>query len=105
VRVESPRGSIEVRARIGPVMEGAVFAPFHYGHFDPDGTAPDPHRRQANALTMTDWDPVSKQPTFKTAACQVTRIDPPEGASRPDAAPAGTDAAVELVDGFLSERS
>jgi len=77
VRVESPRGSIEVRARIGSVMEGAVFAPFHYGRFDPDGTSPDPDRRQANALTMTDWDPVSKQPTFKTAACQVTRVDPP----------------------------
>jgi hypothetical protein len=25
-------------------------------------------------LTMTVWDPVSKQPYFKTAACRVTRV-------------------------------
>ena len=74
VLVESPRGAIEVRARIGPVMEGAVFAPFHYGHWDPTGLCPDAETRQANELTMTVWDPVSKQPTFKTAACQVTRV-------------------------------
>lgn len=74
VRVESPRGAIEVRARIGRVMEGAVFAPFHYGHWDPAGTAEDADARQANELTMTVWDPVSKQPVFKTAACQVTKI-------------------------------
>ena len=36
MRVESPRGAIEVRARVGQVMPGAVFAPFHYGHWDPD---------------------------------------------------------------------
>jgi len=74
VHVESPRGAIEVRARIGPVMAGAVFAPFHYGHWDPTGLAPDAEHRQANELTMTVWDPVSKQPTFKTAACQVTKV-------------------------------
>jgi anaerobic selenocysteine-containing dehydrogenase len=75
VRVESPRGAIRVRARIGPVREGAVFAPFHYGHWDPSGEAPDAEHRQANELTMTVWDPVSKQPLFKTAACQVTKVD------------------------------
>jgi anaerobic selenocysteine-containing dehydrogenase len=74
VHVESPRGAIEVRARIGSVMEGAVFAPFHYGRWDPTELAPDAEHRQANELTMTVWDPVSKQPTFKTAACQVTKI-------------------------------
>jgi anaerobic selenocysteine-containing dehydrogenase len=73
VRVESPRGAIEVRARIGAVMQGAVFAPFHYGHWDPSGLAPDAAHRQANELTMTVWDPVSKQPYFKTAACRVTK--------------------------------
>jgi anaerobic selenocysteine-containing dehydrogenase len=89
VRVESPRGAIEVRARVGNVMTGAVFAPFHYGHWEPE-TAPDSgadqpegHRdanhRLANELTMTVWDPVSKQPTFKTAACQVTRTRDGEG--------------------------
>ena len=71
VDVRSPRGAIRVRARIGPVMAGAVFAPFHYGRWDPTGLAPDAEHRQANELTMTVWDPVSKQPTFKTAACEV----------------------------------
>jgi anaerobic selenocysteine-containing dehydrogenase len=75
VRVESPRGAIEVRARIGDVMPGAVFAPFHYGHWDPGQlSAADREHRQANELTMTIWDPVSKQPTFKTASCQVTKL-------------------------------
>ena len=45
VRVESPRGAIEVRARIGRVMQGAVFAPFHYGHWDPDDVTDADHRR------------------------------------------------------------
>jgi hypothetical protein len=30
--------------------------------------------RAANELTMTVWDPVSKQPVFKTAACRVTKV-------------------------------
>ena len=46
VRVESPRGAIEVRARLGRVMPGAVFAPFHYGHWDPDDLAPTPTTAQ-----------------------------------------------------------
>lgn len=74
VRVESRRGTIEVRARVGNVMPGAVFAPFHYGDWDVSSLAPADHSRQANELTMTVWDPVSKQPCFKTAACRVTRI-------------------------------
>lgn len=74
VRVESPRGHIEVAARIGRVREGAVFAPFHYGYWDLDGAGPDGTARAANELTMTIWDPVSKQPLFKTAACRVSRI-------------------------------
>lgn len=87
VRVESPRGAIEVRARIGQVMPGAVFAPFHYGHWDPDTLAPDGtndepadrDHRLANELTMTVWDPVSKQPYFKTAACSVTKVRDGDG--------------------------
>ena len=79
VRVESPRGAIEVRARVGQVMEGAVFAPFHYGHWDPSGSAPDAGHRLANELTMTVWDPVSKQPYFKTAVCRVTRLGDGDG--------------------------
>lgn len=81
VRVESPRGAIEVRGRVGQVMEGAVFAPFHYGHWDPTGLAPDAEHRLANELTMTVWDPVSKQPYFKTAACRVTKVRDGDGPS------------------------
>jgi predicted molibdopterin-dependent oxidoreductase YjgC len=94
VRVASPRGAIEVRARIGPVTEGAVFAPFHYGHWDPTGRAPDADHRQANELTMTVWDPVSKQPSFKTAACRVTRLRAGDGP-----APAPTNTASAPVSG------
>ncbi|MEZ0580549.1 molybdopterin oxidoreductase family protein [Nocardioides sp. MH1] len=88
VEVRSPRGKIEVRARIGRVMAGAVFAPFHYGSWDLDDIAPGQQHRQANELTMTVWDPVSKQPYFKTAACRVTKL---ESGDRP--APAPTTAA------------
>jgi anaerobic selenocysteine-containing dehydrogenase len=87
VRVESPRGAIEVRARVGQVMPGAVFAPFHYGAWDPAG-ADAGQPRQANELTMTVWDPVSKQPYFKTAACRVVKIRDGDGP-----APAPTTAA------------
>ena len=81
VRVESPRGRIEVRARIGDVMPGAVFAPFHYGRWDPGDLVPDTDSRLANELTMTVWDPVSKQPYFKTAACRVIRLRDGKGPS------------------------
>ena len=79
VRVESPRGAIEVQARVGQVLEGAVFAPFHYGSWDLDHLAPDQQHRQANELTMTVWDPVSKQPYFKTSACRVRRLRAGDG--------------------------
>ena len=57
-------------------MPGAVFAPFHYGHWDrPTGWRRTRGTALANELTMTVWDPVSKQPYFKTAACRVTRVE------------------------------
>ncbi|MFH9818231.1 molybdopterin oxidoreductase family protein [Streptomyces sp. NPDC017230] len=79
VRVESPRGAIEVRARVGRVRPGAVFAPFHYGTWDLADVTPDDDSRQANELTMTIWDPVSKQPYFKTAACRVRKVRDGDG--------------------------
>jgi predicted molibdopterin-dependent oxidoreductase YjgC len=98
VRVESPRGAIQVRARVGQVMPGAVFAPFHYGSWDLDGLTPvsrSDQSRQANELTMTVWDPVSKQPYFKTAACRVTKIadahGPAPAPTTTASAPAGDD--------------
>jgi len=70
VRVTSRRGSVSAPARLGGVRPGVVFVPFHYGYWDrPDAQ---PHRA-ANELTMTAWDPVSKQPLFKVAAVNVAR--------------------------------
>ncbi len=47
--------------------------PFHYGYWDtPGGHEPaNGAGRAANELTITDWDPVSKQPLFKTSAARV----------------------------------
>jgi hypothetical protein len=47
-----------------------VFAPFHYGYWD---TSDGEHLRAANELTITAWDPVSKQPLFKVAAVRVVK--------------------------------
>ncbi len=74
-------------------MPGAVFAPFHYGHWDPDDLAPEIDHRLANELTMTVWDPVSKQPYFKTAACRVTKVRDGDG---PSPAPTTTASAPAL---------
>jgi anaerobic selenocysteine-containing dehydrogenase len=61
VRVESLRGAIEVPARLNGIRPGAVFVPFHYAS------------QAANELTITAWDPVSKQPLFKLAAVRVRK--------------------------------
>ncbi|MFD7658765.1 molybdopterin oxidoreductase family protein [Actinosynnema sp. NPDC059797] len=71
VRVESPRGRVEAPARIGRGRDGVVFVPFHYGYWDGGGKA---HVRAANELTLTEWDPVSKQPLFKIGAARVSRL-------------------------------
>jgi anaerobic selenocysteine-containing dehydrogenase len=73
VEVATPRGAIQVQCRISGIRDGVVFVPFHYGYWDCAPTA-DGHHRAANELTITDWDPVSKQPVFKTAAAQVRWI-------------------------------
>jgi anaerobic selenocysteine-containing dehydrogenase len=75
VRVESPRGAVEVPVRVTAVREGVVFVPFHYGYWDAgNGDRPNGHPRAANELTMTVWDPVSKQPLFKAAKVRVTKV-------------------------------
>jgi ferredoxin-nitrate reductase len=71
VRVRSPRGTIEGPARLGGIRAGLVFVPFHYGYWDGGNGS---HRRAANELTITAWDPVSKQPMFKLAAVAVERV-------------------------------
>ncbi|MDQ4003343.1 MAG: nitrate reductase [Actinomycetota bacterium] len=84
VRVESPRGQLEARARLSGIKKGVVFAPFHYGYFDtPEGASPNGHPRAANELTITDWDPASKQPLFKIGAVKVTKIADAEGEPAP----------------------
>jgi ferredoxin-nitrate reductase len=79
VRVSSPRGAVEAQARISGIRAGVVFIPFHYGYWDTEGgDKPNGRPRAANELTITAWDPVSKQPIFKTAAVQVVRLAPGE---------------------------
>jgi anaerobic selenocysteine-containing dehydrogenase len=72
VVVESPRGHIEVKARVCDVRPGVVFAPFHYGYWDVrrDGAPTKDESRAANELTITDWDPVSKQPVSRSPPCR-----------------------------------
>jgi ferredoxin-nitrate reductase len=75
--VESPRGSVTAPAKLTGKRRGAVFVPFHYGYWDtPNGDGPDGEGRAANELTMTIWDPVSKQPLFKTAAVRISKANP-----------------------------
>ncbi len=65
--VTSRRGRVVVRARIADIKAGTVFIPFHYGSADvEDATA-------ANELTVTAWDPVSKQPYLKFAAVAIRK--------------------------------
>jgi ferredoxin-nitrate reductase len=80
VAVESPRGRVEARARLCGIREGLVFIPFHYGYWDePEGSEPNGRPRAANELTITRWDPVSKQPLFKVAAVRVEKLADAEG--------------------------
>jgi ferredoxin-nitrate reductase len=75
VRVKSARGEVEGPARITDIRPGAVFVPFHYGYWDEGSAAPNDARpRAANEMTITAWDPVSKQPLFKLAAVAVRRV-------------------------------
>ena len=76
--VASSSGSLRARARLTGGREGSVFVPFHYGYWDWDTE----EGRAANELTVTIWDPVSKQPLFKShTPVRVTRIDDGEGPS------------------------
>jgi anaerobic selenocysteine-containing dehydrogenase len=98
VRVEAPRGSLEARARISGIKEGVVFAPFHYGYFDSDGPGGRP--RAANELTITEWDPASKQPLYKVGAVKVTKVADAGGTPAP--APTTT-ASAPASDGSVQE--
>jgi hypothetical protein len=68
VVVETKRGRITVAAKIGGILRGHLFVLFHYGYWDQPG-----HARAANELTLSEWDPVSKQPYFKYAAARMEK--------------------------------
>jgi anaerobic selenocysteine-containing dehydrogenase len=83
-QVTTRRGEVQARVRVCDIRRGVVFLPFHYGYWDtPGGHEPQEHGRAANELTLTDWDPVSKQPIFKTAACAVHKVSDGAGAASP----------------------
>lgn len=85
--------------RIGNMLPGHVFVPFHYGYWDDDD---DEHARAANELTVTEWDPVSKQPHFKFAAVSVSRIDPNgAGESLSDVLAGAKETVVEMKDALV----
>ena len=67
VRVGSRRGVVELQATLTDIIPGHLFIPFHYGNAE----AVEP--TAANELTLTDWDPVSKQPQFKCAAVWIQK--------------------------------
>ena len=68
VEVTSRRGKVVETAKIGGILPGHVFIPFHYGYWDNPGRS-----RAANELTITEWDPVSKQPHFKYSAVKIEK--------------------------------
>ncbi len=85
--------------------------PCHYGYFDgPDGASPDGRPRAANELTITEWDPVSKQPLFKAGAVRVTKVADADGSPAPaptntGSRPAGSGSVPETVGGGEAEAS
>ncbi|MBN1093207.1 molybdopterin-dependent oxidoreductase [Blastococcus sp. TML/M2B] len=88
LELRTPRGRVEAKLRISGIRPGVLFLPFHYGYWDePGGHEPDGFGRAANELTLTDWDPCSKQPIFKTAAAAADRLGSGDG---PSAAPTTT---------------
>lgn len=96
VEVSTPRGSIVCATRLSGVRDGVLFVPFHYGYWDAYGDAADQgHHRAGNELTLTDWDPVSKQPIYKTAAARLR----PVRARTDGAVPAPTTTASAPVNG------
>ncbi|MEG3437269.1 nitrate reductase [Pannus brasiliensis CCIBt3594] len=69
IEVVSRRGRAIEKARVGDIEPGVVFIPFHYGYWDDPGRP-----RAANELTITEWDPISKQPHFKYAAVRIRKV-------------------------------
>ena len=68
-RSSSRRGKVRAPARIGDIMPGHLFMPFHYGYWDDAGPP-----RAANELTLTELGPGQQ-----AAALQVRRRQGGEG--------------------------
>ncbi|WP_182880207.1 molybdopterin oxidoreductase family protein [Microbispora sp. H10949] len=83
VRAESPRGALEAVARLSGVRPGAVVLRL-------DGRS-EAVARAAAELTLTSWDPVSRQPLRTAVAVRLVRVAPRPGE------PAGALTAVEGV--------
>ncbi len=84
MQIETPRGTVSAKARICGIRRGVAFLPFHYGYWDrPSGSEPDGLGRAANELTLTDWDPCSKQPLFKTSAARLEVVALSDGTPAP----------------------
>jgi anaerobic selenocysteine-containing dehydrogenase len=82
--VATPRGAVHAKVRISATREGVLFIPFHYGYWDrPDGAEGKDAHRAANETTITDWDPVSKQPIFKTCAARIRLLERGDGSPAP----------------------
>ena len=82
LEIFSPRSAITAHARISEIRTGVVFVPFHYGYWDTDARPAETshiHRRVANELTLTDWDPASKQPIFKIAGAGIRKVSSGNG--------------------------
>jgi ferredoxin-nitrate reductase len=89
VEVSSRRGSARGLARIGGIEPGMCFMSFHFGEWDRPGG-----HQAANELTLTGWDPVSKQPWLKYAAVRVEKApaaDEPGLTQRARLEPIGAD--------------
>jgi anaerobic selenocysteine-containing dehydrogenase len=89
LEITTPRSTVHARLRISGIRDGVAFLPFHYGYWDTqpsgneDGDDDAAYDRAANELTITDWDPASKQPIFKTAAARITRVGGGDGTPAP----------------------
>ncbi|GHB58724.1 hypothetical protein GCM10010377_57170 [Streptomyces viridiviolaceus] len=86
VDVATRRGALRGRLRVTGIRPGLLFVPFHYGYWDTEqgaGPGPDVPGRAAHETTVTDWDPVSKQPLFKTAAAALTLVERGRGGPAP----------------------
>lgn len=104
--VSTPRGTVEAKARITDLRDGVLFLPFHYGYWDTTGSGPDGAGRAANELTLTDWDPASKQPIFKSGAARIRRLadcDGPAPAPSTAASASATDIGARTVGSSGSE--